>query len=118
MNKILEKQLANVKVADLSNYDEETATYFIPKFNQVMLEVDNCYLIKLKTRIPSDSNLTINLNRGTSPKYLCLKIDVQKVTGKLIYVNSLGYDEETQTDINEMWSGWLSTDLFDVISKI
>ena len=39
-----------------------------------------------------------------------LKVYVSKLLGKMVYVDSIGYDVNTRQDINLLWSGWLPTE--------
>lgn len=48
MNKIIKEQLDKVTRADLSNFNEETNTYFIPKKNEIKVENNKAYLIHIK----------------------------------------------------------------------
>jgi hypothetical protein len=121
MNKYVEEQLKKVKVADLSNYDENTHTYHIPKYNEFRYEVDKCYLVKLDKMLLNGNDLPIlvsNWNKGTFPTNEFLKIDVTKVLGKMICVNGLGYDFERKEDLNTMWSGWLPIQQIKMIERL
>lgn len=121
MNKIIQAQLKKCEVADLSTYDEATCTYHIPRFRQVKLEVNTCYLIKLDDMVlnrDSSSVLVSNWNKGTVPPCRYMKVDVCKVLGKMIQVNGLGFDYDTKEDLNVMWSGWLPLQNISVIERI
>lgn len=121
MNKFIEQQLNNVKLADISNYDRSANTYHIPKYNELRLEVGKCYLLELDNsliRFDSNSMLISNWNRGTYPKHKYLKVDVIKQLGKMVFVNSIGYDNEHEKDINDVWEGWLPLQQVSLVKEI
>ena len=45
-------------------------------------------------------------------------VDFSKSLGKMIYVDSLGFDPQTKSDINTLWSGWLPTEELIMISSV
>lgn len=117
----ISNQLKKVNVADLSNYDESTHTYHIPMYHEDVYAVDNYYLIKLNDNLLCSDGLPVlvsNWNRGTYPKHKYLKISVNKELGKMIYVDSIGYDFDKKEDIDYSWSGWLPLDSIKQISKL
>lgn len=108
-------------VADLSNYDEATNTYIIPKISSKRPKVDCCYIIRLdKSLLIADPNsvLSSNWNKGTFPKCEYYKVDVVKEVGKLIYVNGIGYDNQTKQDLDSYWSGWLPIQQVSIVEEI
>lgn len=111
-NKIIEDQLNKVECADLSHFNEETNTYYIPKRVDIKIEVDKCYLVKLKPSFFNNETLRINWNAGSLPKYDILTIDVSKITGKMIRVVAV------QPESNYFWNGWLQSDQLEVIKRI
>ena len=118
MKELIRKQLEKVTVADLSHYNG-TEEFIIPKYNRDRFEENKCYLIEIDRCLTvnnPNSILQVNWNNNTYPFYQFLKIDVSKVMGKMIKVNSIGYDPQTMQDINVMWSGWLPNDLIRIIS--
>ena len=57
ISKVIQKQLGQVKVADLSNYNEATKTYLIPKVSAALFDLYKCYIIKVdKSLLNSSSN--------------------------------------------------------------
>lgn len=121
MNPIIKKQLEQVKVADLSNYDATTRTFNIPKYNQTRIIEGESYIIKLEPSLlkpnPGDSFHT-NWNRGILPVHEAMLIEVSKVNGKVIYVDGVGYDLETDKSTSDFWSGWLPVDRITVVKGI
>ena len=60
MNKIIEEQLKKVERADLSNFDKEKNTYFIPKRQDIKIEEDCCYLIQLLPTLFTNDTVKTN----------------------------------------------------------
>lgn len=118
MTELIKKQLKQVQYADLSNFDEATATYIIKRRVDIKIEVDSCYIIRLKPSARSNMAVITNWNNGSMPSFNCLKADVSKIVGKMIKVVAVGFDEQSQQDIAKFWSGWLHTDDIEVISSI
>lgn len=113
LNKIVEDQLKKVKVADLPPYDECTLHLTIPKkVNGPTSDfvVNNCYLIQLEDYLvhPYEGfTLHDNWNKGIPPKHNFLKVCVLQVMGKMIKLNTVGYDYVNKQDTNDVWEGWL-----------
>lgn len=110
MNKIVEDQLAKVQVAELPYYDETTLHMIIPKKSHVDFITGNCYLIQLEDYLihPFEGfTLHDNWNKGIPPKHSFLKAEVIQIMGKMIKVNSIGFNYETQQDTDDLWEGWL-----------
>jgi len=109
MRSIIKKQLAEVNYADLSNFNKETNSFIIPKYNKPKYELNRMYLIQVAGVLVNntDSVLASNWNNGTAPKTNYLKIYVSKIVGKMIYVDSIGFNFETKRDTSLTWTGWL-----------
>lgn len=113
MNRVVEEQLKKVKVAQLPPYDETTLRMTIPKVNGIVksdLMEGQCYLIQVEDYIvkPFDGfSLHDNWNNGIPPKHNFLKAEVVKVMGKMVKVNSVGYDFMNKVDTMDLWEGWL-----------
>ena len=118
MNKLIEDQLKKVTCADLSNFNKETNTYLIPKKRDIKIEQDKCYLIRLTDKFFNNETVCINWNSGKLPKFKACKVDVLKIMGKMIKVNCIGYDEETDEDLSYFWTGWIYLPDVEVIKKI
>ena len=120
MRDLIKQQLENCSFANLTNFDPETQTFLIPKYQKPHYELGKMYLVKVSGAIVNNTNSVIatNYNNSTAPSYDYLKIFVSKSLGKLIYVDSLGFDLATKQDSNVMWSGWLPVDELTLISSI
>lgn len=121
MNQIIKKQLEKVKVADLSNYNEETRTFSIPKYNRTRIIEGNSYIIKLDPALvkpnPGDT-FHVNWNKGVLPLSDCMIVEVGKVNGKMIYVFGLNYDLESDTTTTGVWTGWLPIEMISIIKGV
>ena len=108
-SKSVELQLKQVIYADLSNYDEAAKVFNIPKYSKPKYDIGKMYVIKIPTYILNNPNSVIatNWNNGTCPKSEYLKIYVSKMIGKMLYVDSVGYDVSQQKDTSCTWSGFL-----------
>ena len=51
ISKIVEQQLKKCYFANLNNFDENTNTYFIPKYSKPKYDLNNCYLIKVNKEV-------------------------------------------------------------------
>lgn len=121
MNQIIKQQLLNCKVADISGLDTKTGKCIIPRFKQVKLEEDSCYLVKLadKLLIPNvDDTYHINWNRGIVPTSKYLLIDVSRVVGKNVKVNGVGYDIDSDSPTTYVWDGWLPLEQIEIIKEM
>lgn len=113
MNRVVEEQLKKVQVAQLPPYDETTMRLIIPKAEGIIktdLILNKCYLIQLEDYIvnPYDGfTLHDNWNKGIPPKHRFLKVEILQLMGKMIRVNSVGYDFINKCDIPDSWEGWL-----------
>lgn len=121
MSRVIEEQLKKVMVADLSDYNSCDLTYHIPKATGVKMEVNACYVIKLSDALLSRETsqvLSSNWNKGSVPPCACFKADVDRVMGKMIRINGLGYDPDGDKDLDVMWSGWLPLGEIKVLRRI
>ena len=112
MREIIRNQLLKCTYANLKNYNPETNTFYIPRYSKPQYIVGKMYLIQLPLHLVNNTGSVIatNWNSGTAPKFQYLKVYVSKLLGKMVYVDSIGYDINTRQDINLLWSGWLPTE--------
>ena len=118
MNKLIKEQLDKTNFADLSNYDENTCTYFIKKRVDIKLVQDHCYLIELKATLFDNQALVVNWNQNNMPKVNALKIEVCRLMGDMVKVNGIGWDSISNKDLNYYWTGWLTIKDIKVIQEI
>lgn len=117
MNNILKQQLDKVQVADLSNFDAATNTYFIPQKKSINVKIDKCYIIKLLPTTFSDLTLKINWNQGKLPPASCIKAEITNQMGKMIKVTSIDYNPETKACGSAFWNGWLMRDEIEILEE-
>lgn len=115
---LVKDQLSKVIYADLSNYDEKTNTYHIPKINQIKLQINHSYIIKIKDSLYENELLKSNYNQGRTPPYKSYLIDIVSILGKIIKVNGVEYDLETNQTLNNLWSGYLSIKDIEIIEEM
>jgi hypothetical protein len=119
MRKIIENQLKSVNFADLSHYDKTTGIFTIPKYSKPKFEIGKMYLIQVDNELVDNTNSVIatNWNNCTAPKSAYLKIYINKMQGKMIYVDSLVFNMLTKTDTSTTWAGWLPVDQIKQLEK-
>lgn len=114
---LVKDQLSKVIYADLSNYDKETNTYYIPKINQIKLKINHQYLIKIKDSLYTNEILRNNYNNGKNPPCKCYLVDVVLILGKIIKVNGVEYDLLNDMILNNLWSGYLAIKDIEVLEE-
>lgn len=115
---LVKDQLSKVVYADLSNYDEKTNTYHIPKIYQIKLQVNHSYIIKIKDSLYNNELLKSNYNQGRTPPHKNYLIDVVSILGKVIKVNGVEYDLESSRVLNNLWGGYLSIKDIEIIKEM
>jgi len=120
MRQVIKDQLRACQFADLHHFDADTYTVHIPKYSKPKYDLNQMYLIGLNEVLINNTNspLASNWNHGTAPSTKYLKIFVSKQLGKMIYVDSIGYDYAAYQDLNNVWSGWLPTEEIEQIAKL
>ena len=123
MNPLIKVQLDKIRGVDLPPYDDNTLTINIERMSHSSNELkqDECYLISVEDYIlnpPDGFTLHTNWNGNKIPKHKFMKVDVTKIMGKMIKVNSIGYDMFNNTNINDMWEGWLPEKSITVIERL
>jgi hypothetical protein len=112
MNKYVIEELKKCKVAQLPPYDSDTLHMIIPKKDGVSstLVENRCYLLQLEDYLVNPFEgftLHDNWNKGVAPKHHFLKAEIVQIMGKMIKVNSVGYDYMNKVDTDDLWEGWL-----------
>jgi hypothetical protein len=116
MRDIIKKQLENVKVADLSNFDENNA-FIIPKKEKSLFNVGDEYIVELSDDLllkGKNDILESNYNHGKVPECKQLHGEVQNILGKLVFFIGCGYDDG---DNDIFWKGYLPKDKIKIIKK-
>ena len=114
---LVKEQLNKVVYADLSNYDEKTNTYHIPKINQIKLQINHSYIIKIKDSLYMNELLKSNYNQGRTPPYKSYLIDIVSILGKIIKVNGVEYDLTLNKVLNNLWSGYLAIKDIEILEE-
>jgi hypothetical protein len=123
MNTLIKKQLESVRKVDLPPYDENTLTLFIPRqvHKTIDIELNKCYLIELEDYIVNpfkDFTLHDNWNSGIPPKHKYLKCEIEKIMGKMVKINSIGFDHINNVDTEDLWEGWLPRKGFKILKEV
>ena len=85
--------------------------------NLELIEGSN-YLVKIEKYIinePDNFTLSANWNNGTKPTCEYLVIRVLQVAGKMIKVDSIGYDIDNNLTTSDKWVGWLPRKAIEVL---
>ena len=124
MNPLVKSQLEKIRGVVIPDYDDSTLQIHIPIKSEVAtitLEQDKCYVVSVEDYIlnpPDGFTLHTNWNNNKIPKHKFMKIDVCKIMGKMVKVNSIGYDIVNKTNINDMWEGWLPESSITIIERL
>lgn len=120
MRKITKKQLEQVSLADLSNFDAEHNVYYIKKYSKPIFKPNCCYIIRVsKELINNDSHfIASNWNKGSSPKCEYYKAYVTKTLGKMVYCDCLEYDYARRSDKTSSFSGWFDIELIEQLEVV
>ena len=124
MNQFVKEQLQKCKVANLPPYSDDTLSMVIPRVtapHNAPLVKDHCYLLQLEPYIlnpPEGFSLHDNWNKGVKPVCEFVKAEVCEVMGKMVKINSVGFDYKTQTDTCDMWEGWLPIKSIKIVSEL
>lgn len=124
MNPLIKEQLKKINRVKVPSFDENTQTITLLKSDiqsTDSLQEDRCYLISVENYIlnpPDGFTLHTNWNNNIVPKHKFMKIDVSKIMGKMVKVNSVGYDMKHQVDLTDVWSGWLPRKSITIIENL
>lgn len=124
MNPLIKDQLSKIRRVRIPQYDEFTTQLKLLKSDGKItnsLQVDNCYLISVEDYIlnpPEGFTLHTNWNNNIVPKHKFMKIDVIQIMGKMVKVNSIGFDMKNQIDTVDMWLGWLPQKSIKIIERL
>ena len=124
MNKFAKSALDKCKVAQLPPYDDSTLHLSIPKHTVPIvntLKENDCVVLEFKDYIlnpPQGFTLHDNWNKGIRPKFKIVKACISQIMGKMIKISCIGYDTITDTDICEMWEGWIPSDSIEILKRL
>ena len=124
MNPLIKKELESCKVASIPQFDDNTTLIHIPKGTHLTVtpyQVHKFYIVELASYItnpPPDNTLSINWNRGTIPKSTCYKCEIAQVMGKMVRINGCGYDPVSDTDLDDLWEGWVPQQGLKLIKEL
>lgn len=128
MNPLIKAQLDKINHINLPPYNDETTEIFIPKngntppnTQHIELVEGKYYLIKVEDYIikPFDGfTLHDNWNKGIIPKHRYMKIQILRLMGNMINVNSIGFDYDTNQDTQDMWTGWLPKKSISILQEL
>lgn len=120
MRELIKQQLQSCSYASLTDFNSDTNTFTIPRYTKPHYELGKMYLVRLSGILINNTTsvVAVNYNRSTAPTCEYLKIFVSKTLGKMIYVDSLGFDMNTKQDVSSFWSGWLPVEELTLISNV
>ena len=121
MNKIVKEQLKTCNTANLPYFDDNTTHLLIKKYQKIGVIENGYYLIEISAGVlnpTANSLLASNWNNGSIPKYNYYKCEINRIMGKMIKITGIAFDINTNSDINEMWTGWLPLDGIVIIKKL
>lgn len=116
-------QLQKVKRANLPEYDINTMEMVIPKSgtSPSTFQIGKRYIIQVEPYIvkPFEGfTLHDNWNKGISPKHYIMKALICEIMGKMVKIQSVGYDINQHKDINDEWEGWLPKSSFKILEEV
>lgn len=116
MNKHIKEQLEKCKVAKFV-YDEGSTEILIPKVQDILLFVGDCYSIKVNLKrlsIPDEALFTINWNGGRQiiDEYLNICItDIKQ--------DKVKFDGVSTTESSHVYNGfWINSKNIEILSKL
>ena len=124
MNELVKKQLKKCRTASLPPYNDSTTQMLIPKLSDMngsSLIPGHYYIIELSDYLinpPQDFVLHDNWNNGIVPKCKYFKCECVRIMGKMMKIEGVGYDKDTDTDLNISWGGWLPINGVKVIGEL
>lgn len=124
MNPLIREQLLKVRRVDLSDAPDTVTRIEIDKIDLKSLKIcekDTCYIIQVEDYIlkpPEGFTLHSNWNNNVIPKSKYMKVEVLQIMGKMIKVNSLGYNPKTNETTGDAWVGWLPEKSIKIIERL
>ena len=121
MNKIIAQQLKKLGVAKMDSYDELKHTYLFKKHVAKIFKLNSFYIVRLDKSLTSatgDEILVNNWNKGNYPKHSCMKVQINKKMGNMLFVCGVYYDDFSKKDMNEYFNGWLPDEKLEIIEEV
>lgn len=124
MNQFILDQLNKVQVANMPPLDLSTTEITILKSksnSEVVMNINKCYIIEVADYIinpPDNFDLHINWNNNKKPTSKCMKCVVTQILGKMVKIDSVGYDWDNNIDKNDIWTGWIPRKSITKIKEI
>lgn len=125
MSKRLIKQLRLCKKANIPPVNGDEKEIVIQKGEikvPSQVDVGGYYIIELEQYIvnpPANFTLHDNWNNGVVPKEKVMQCVVEKVMGKMVCINGIGYDRETMSYIDGTeWKGWIPQKSIEIIRRL
>ena len=122
---MLLKQLRLCKKAQIPTLNGDEIEITIPKGEldiPPMVNVGGYYIIELERYIvnpPPTFTLHDNWNNGIAPKEKVMQCVVEKVMGKMVYINGIGYDRENCSYIDGTeWQGWIPQKSIEIVRRL
>ena len=97
MNRLIKKQLMNLKSVNI-DFNDNTTKIIIPKTAEIIPEAlikGNVYLIELNDLAlhpASNSTLASNWNAGKVPTYRCYKVELIDIMNDMYKFNGIAYE--------------------------
>ena len=125
MNKTLLKQLRLCKKAKIPTLNGDETKIVIERGEVEVpskVDVGGYYIIELERYVvnpPPTFTLHDNWNNGIIPKERVMQCVVEKIMGKMVYINGIGYDRESFSYIDGTeWKGWLPEKSIEIIKRL
>ena len=119
MNKSVEVELNKLTVAKPQKIKENY--FFIPKFKEITLQENNCYVIKLHDTLlhPNPNSILVtNWNGGVIPKHTYYKCVIVKIMKPMVKIEGIAFDYNNRKDINSFFSGWLPLNEIEILEDL
>lgn len=114
----------NCRVANVPPFTDDDTTIVINKGSTVNIsqyQIHKCYIVELESYIlnpPPTFTLADNWNKGSLPKHKYYKCEISDVVGKMVKIVGCGYEPSTNTDLNDVWEGWVPQSGIKLIEEL
>ena len=120
----IKKQIEKCVRCNVPPITDDTTSVFIPKNSikeKLGFKKDNFYLIEIEDYVinpPPGFSLAQNWNGGTTPPSNYMNICCIQLMGKMVRVDGVGFDINTNSTLDKTWNGWLPTAAVKIIKEI